>query len=326
MPEISSSSFSETDANNNNAPPNGFPEGMAFSGVNDSARAIMAAMKRFWNRIQGGYASSNVGNAYSLDYVSDLAAYVTGERYSFRANAANTGAATLNIDGLGAKAIKKMTAVGKADLAAGDIQSSQPVTVEYDSTDMVMVTPAANDVGGMPTGAVIPYAGTTAPNGWLLCAGQEVSRTTYSALDAVITTTYGAYTNGSGGAGSTHFRVPDLRGRVVAGKDDMNGSAANRITAGNSGINGATLGAAGGDERLHAHNHGITDAGHTHNGINATKFSAVGGSGGSLGTSNVADGVLNTPSAVTGISIQNTGAGTSQNVQPTLIMNFIIKT
>src|SRR5690606_11242690 len=83
--------------------------------------------------------------------------------------------------------------------------------------------------GGAPVGVVLPYAGTAAPSGWLLCHGQEVLRTTYAELDAVLGTTYGAYTNGSGGAGTTHLRLPDLRGRVVGGKDDMGGSAASRL-------------------------------------------------------------------------------------------------
>lgn len=74
------------------------------------------------------------------------------------------------------------------------------------------------------TGTVLPFAGSTAPDGWLLCYGQAVSRTTYAVLFAVIGTTYGI------GDGSTTFNVPDLRGRVAAGKDDMGGSAAGVIT------------------------------------------------------------------------------------------------
>lgn len=321
MPEISSSSFSETDANNNNAPPNGFPEGMAFSGVNDSARAVMAALKRFWNRIQGGYASTNVGNAYSLDYTMDLAVYVTGERYSFRANAANTGAATLNIDGLGGKAIKKMTAAGKADITAGDIQSGQPVTVEYDGTDMVMVTPAANSASladvaaAMPTGVIVPYAGSSTPTGWLRCDGQAVSRTTYAALFAAL---------GSGGSpyglgdGSTTFNVPDLRGRVVAGEDQ--GNATGRLAGGVSGsVNAGTRGNVGGTEA-----HVLTVAQlptHTHT------FSVTKG----LGDSGLDENRLRVGGTTSGTAYAGTtdGAGsgtTHNNVQPTIVLIYIIKT
>lgn len=93
-----------------------------------------------------------------------------------------------------------------------------------------------------PVGALMPYAGNTAPSGWLLADGSAVSRTTYASLFAVLGTTYGA------GDGSTTFNLPDLRGRVPAGKDDMGGVAANRLTSGGSGVDGVTLGAQGGSE------------------------------------------------------------------------------
>lgn len=83
-------------------------------------------------------------------------------------------------------------------------------------------------IGGTPPGAMMAYAGATAPAGWLLCYGQAVSRTTYSALFAVIGTAYGA------GDGSSTFSLPDLRGRVPAGRDNMGGSAASRLTAAGS--------------------------------------------------------------------------------------------
>ena len=65
----------------------------------------------------------------------------------------------------------------------------------------------------LPTGSVIPFAGKTAPTGWLMCQGQAVSRTTYAQLFSVIGTTFGS------GDGSTTFNLPDLRGRVAVGVD-----------------------------------------------------------------------------------------------------------
>jgi len=64
----------------------------------------------------------------------------------------------------------------------------------------------------LPAGVIVPYAGATAPNGWLLCDGTLQNRTTQAALFAAISTTYGA------GDGSTTFGIPDLRGRVPVGK------------------------------------------------------------------------------------------------------------
>ena len=89
---------------------------------------------------------------------------------------------------------------------------------------------------GVPTGTVMPFIGSSAPPGYLMANGQAVSRTTYAALFAVAGTTYGA------GDGVTTFNVPDLRGRAPFGNDVMGASAANRLTTGGSGCNGAVNG------------------------------------------------------------------------------------
>jgi microcystin-dependent protein len=161
-----------------------------------------------------------------------------------------------------------------------------------------------------PVGTVLSYAGSTAPTDWLLCFGQAVSRTTYAGLFAVVGTTYGA------GDGSTTFNVPDLRGRVAAGKDDMGGSAAGRLTntgTGNPGINGATLGASGGVDR-----HTMTTAempAHTHP-VGAQNSQGLSGGGLTVGVSG-------------GSSPYNSGSQGSgnahPNTQPTIVLNSIIK-
>lgn len=67
---------------------------------------------------------------------------------------------------------------------------------------------------GVPVGTILEFAGTSAPGGYLLCQGGEVSRATYSALFAVIDTIYGA------GDGTTTFNVPDKRNRTSFGAGD----------------------------------------------------------------------------------------------------------
>lgn len=175
-------------------------------------------------------------------------------------------------------------------------------------------------LGLIPSGAVFPFAGSTAPTGYLLCFGQAVSRTTYAALFAVTSTTYGI------GDGSTTFNLPDLRGRAAFGDDDMGGSAANRITNAISGITGTMLGAVGGDQRvqLHTHTASVIDPGHLHQSLGIPNQSTVGG--GSKVLSN--DGNSNTGTATTGITVTNAnfGAGASQNMPPTIILSYIIKT
>lgn len=68
-----------------------------------------------------------------------------------------------------------------------------------------------------PAGTLMYFAGGTAPNGWLVCDGSAVSRTTYADLFAAIGTTYGA------GDGSTTFKLPDLRGVFLRGLDSGRG-------------------------------------------------------------------------------------------------------
>ena len=124
-------------------------------------------------------------------------------------------------------------AITSAMITDGTIQSGDI------GDGQVTASKLGSDVVTVPSGIIMPFAGTTAPSSYLMCFGQAVSRTTYSALFAAIGTTYGS------GDGSTTFNLPDLRGRVIAGQDDMGGTSANRLT---SPINGDTLGAAGGSE------------------------------------------------------------------------------
>lgn len=80
-----------------------------------------------------------------------------------------------------------------------------------------------------PIGTVQAYTDTSAPNSrWLLAYGQAVSRTTYSALFSLVSTSFGA------GDGSTTFNLPDCRGRSIVGLDNLGGSSADRITDANA--------------------------------------------------------------------------------------------
>ena len=194
-------------------------------------------------------------------------------------------------------------------LTPAKLANISPASVTFAASDQVLILDASDSsklkrstVTFIPAGSVVDFAGSSAPSGWLLCAGQAVSRTTYADLFTAIGTTFGV------GDGSTTFNLPDLRGRVVAGKDDMNGTAASRLTTGGSGINGATLGASGGTQT-----HTLITAempAHTH-------------SGGIAGGS---EGLIGTGSSSIGNTGSTGGGGAHQNTQPTLILNKIIKT
>jgi microcystin-dependent protein len=171
-------------------------------------------------------------------------------------------------------------------------------------------------------GAVIDFAGTTEPSGWLFCYGQAISRATYAGLFGAIGTTYGT------GDGSTTFNLPDLRGRVVAGQDDMGGSSANRLTAPSTAgsINGDTLGAVGGEEahtpvlgEMFAHNHGGS-TGSTNQPLypNTVTQTADAGSNNNYWGGTQAGGSHSH-------TISTQGSSTPFNiVQPTMILNKII--
>lgn len=181
-----------------------------------------------------------------------------------------------------------------------------------------------NAVSPNPVGSLQAYAGASAPTGWLLCDNSEQAISTYPELYSVLGTTYGALTNGSGGAGSTHFRLPDLRGRVPVGKDNMGGSAASRLTSGGSGVDGSTLGASGGAQthtltvsQMPSHDHSINGIRSDISGLHFHPYNSV-----------VAAGQENY--AASGYTdsgpINNTGGGAAHNnVQPVVVTNYIIK-
>jgi len=158
----------------------------------------------------------------------------------------------------------------------------------------------------VPTGTVSAFAGSAAPTGYALCDGSAVNRTTEAALFAVIGTTYGI------GDGSTTFNLPDLRGRVVAGLDSAN-NVLNETTS----IDGTALGEVGGDDvhLLTAAQSGLPAHSHTI----PIQFSSGGNTprDGGTGTS--------TQTKSTGTTGGDDASSAHNNVQPTIILNYIIK-
>jgi microcystin-dependent protein len=183
-----------------------------------------------------------------------------------------------------------------------------------------------------PVGEIALWATSTAPTGWLIADGATVSRSTYSALFAVLGTTYGA------GDGSTTFVLPNLKGKVPVGRDasdtafdtigETGGSKTSALTSGN----------------LPAHSHSVTDGGHAHpesgrttNASNPGYLQRIGGSGSNYDVQATSttrwDAVVNpaTASTTTGISIPTSGGngtatGTAfSNLQPYIALNYIIR-
>ncbi len=208
-----------------------------------------------------------------------------------------------------------------------------------------------NDVGSLfPTGLIMPYAGSAAPTGFLICNGSNISRTTYSALFAIVGTTYGS------GDGSTTFGLPNLLGRVVVGLDasqtefDTRGEtggakthtlATTEIPSHNHGDGTLATDSAG------SHDHALTGGGHSHSYDRATISVSTGNNfvrtGSSLGVTGVT--LTNTSTATSTVtptakmdangahthditgSTGNSGGGSAHNnLQPYMALAYIIKT
>jgi microcystin-dependent protein len=150
------------------------------------------------------------------------------------------------------------------------------------------------DNHGSPTGSILPFAGSSAPTGFLIADGSSLLRADYAALFAVIGTTYGS-------ADGTHFTLPNLKGRVVVGLDSSDADF-------------DTLG-----ETIGAKTHTLTEAEmptHKH------KYGqGIGVAGGGIGAVN--------PDASQGSWNKYTedkgGGQAHNNIQPSLVMNYIIK-
>ena len=146
----------------------------------------------------------------------------------------------------------------------------------------------------LPVGTIVPFAGSAAPSGWLLCDGSAVSRLTYAALFAIAGVLFGV------GNGSTTFNVPDFRGRTAIGAGTGSGLTL-RNFAGQVGAETHQLVTA----ELPAHTHFLT----THSGSQST----------ASGSERVRTGA-STPLGTTG------GGGSHNNMQPSLVTQYIVKT
>jgi len=123
-----------------------------------------------------------------------------------------------------------------------------PIVLPADPTTALQASTKQYVDTVMPSGMIMPFAGTSAPTSWLACNGAAISRSTYATLYNAIGTTWGT------GDGSTTFNVPDLRGMFLRG-------TGTNATGSSSGAVGPSVGAYAADTYL---NHTHTDSGHTH--------------------------------------------------------------
>jgi len=179
-----------------------------------------------------------------------------------------------------------------------------------------------------PPGMISMFAGSSAPSGWIICDGSAISRTTYANLFSAIGLSYGS------GDGSTTFNVPNLKGKVPVGLDSADSSF-------------DALGETGGHKETQSHTH-AGDA-HTHTGTTATEgahthnyvdYTPDGGAAVNFGSQYTVGGLTNytrttqagtahshtfTTSGASAASTGSFGGGNAGNLQPYIVLNYIIK-
>jgi microcystin-dependent protein len=199
-------------------------------------------------------------------------------------------------------------------------------------------------INELPTAAIVSFAGSTAPSGWVLCDGSSYDGTisTYTALWSVLQTTYG-------GGGQSSFRVPSLGGRVPVGvKASTSGSGIDGPIGSWGGATDVTLTSS--MTGVKSHFHTVTDSGHTHTFTNSFSnhthqlywsTSNVATKNGNTGygpvdgnnpytapTTYAGTSTVFNSGSLNGFSINENTAGSASshsNSQPQLVVNYIIK-
>lgn len=313
-------------------------EGQSPSSVNDSARAMMAATAKYRDDIAGAIVTGGTSTAYTVSSyeVFDTLAHMNGQMIAFTPHITNTATVTLNVDSLGARPLRAAPGV---ELLAGTIIQGTPYVAVYSNSDAAFYLRGFfGNPYNIPLGGGLPFFGPTAPNSsFVFPYGQAISRVTYSTLFSLLGATYG------GGDGSTTFNVPDLRGRTLAGKDDMGGSAASRLTSTHFGTSAAALGAVGGSESnvLAATNLPSITSTNASQAITVLSSlgtwvksptgivdqSNVGGAGNRLMGGSTAEVGVVTSTGNNSISVTSMGTTSNPhaNVQPTIVCNYILR-
>jgi len=181
-----------------------------------------------------------------------------------------------------------------------------PIVLPADPTTALQASTKQYVDTVMPSGMIMPFAGTSAPTSWLACNGAAISRSTYATLYNAIGTTWGV------GDGSTTFNVPDLRGTFLRGTG-TNGTYGTAV--------GQAVGTYAADTYLN-HSHGISDPGHSHT---VGAFASPGLSPGGT-TYNTGSGTTNSGTSTTGISVNTSTTGGTETKPKNYGVLYIIKT
>jgi len=291
---------------------------LVATGTNSAIRQIICPLVEklyvIYNNTTGGFAitiGGITGSIVTIPNGTTAQVYCDGTNF-FSSQTGSAG--NFNINGnlvvAGTTALASTLAVTGASTFTGSAAfSGTPTapTAAQGTNSTQIATTAFVQANSVPTGVINMWGTGTAPTGWLLCTGTAVSRTTYSALFAVVGTTFGV------GDGSTTFNLPNYTNRMPYGTTlAATGGSANAVVV----------------SHTHTATSTVTDPGHTH--TIPGGFSTYGG-GNSSGANNTFGLQPNTNSSTTGVTVATTNStegvsGTNANLPPYLGINFIIKT
>lgn len=309
-------------------------KGTFGAGTKEIMAGPLASTSMFREDIAGAIVTGGTSTAYTV--VShrkyNSLAELDGNIIAFTPHVTSGQGPTVAIDGLAAKPIRLVPGTA---LVPGVLIQGTPYLGLYNHTDGAVYLHGLSGISanpyGVPLGAGMDYwAATTPSSAFAFPAGQEISRTTYASLFALLGTTYGV------GDGSTTFNLPDKTGRVSVMKE----ASANRLTSSFFGGSSTTLGATGGAESLTlttaqlpalnisgTTSGSLTVSGSTSSVIqgNTSGGGGVGGGGslgipGSASVSGSTSGSLSVAGTVSG-----TGGQAHRTVQPTIVCNYIVR-
>lgn len=266
--------WSKTAASNSTADGDvNWAEGQAPSTVNNSARQVMGRVAELLDDLGGVTATTNSGDAFTLTANSTITAFADGHIVGFKANASNTGAATLNVNALGAKAIRYQAATGDAALRANMLRANGKYVVVYST--------AANGGAGA----------------WVLAAP---SVTFATPTNQSFTSGSGTYTTPTG---ATWIRVRMVGGGGGGGQSGSGGTPG--TVGGNTTFSTATAGGGGGGSPLGAGGGGTASGGT----VNLTGGAGQEGNPGAANFSGGNGGASAFGGAGRGVSGSNGGVG-----------------